>query len=196
MSIESIHNDLTIIILAGGKSSRMGKEKGFLRIGVDSFASKLIEVAKSVSSKVFISVAKANKELYSNFKMPLIEDELDDKGPLGGIVAALNEVKTPWFVVLSIDTPLVTKATIEGLWQQREKKEGVLYQVNGKAHPLVALYHIHTKELWQEALIMNKLKITSLVESFDLNVLELNIDRVKELKNINTPQEYKAEFTQ
>ena len=192
MSSAELHSDLTLIILAGGKSSRMGQDKGFLKLGDESFVKKLLEVAKRITPNILISVAKANEKSYKGFGFPLVVDEIEGKGPMAGITSALNNVKTQWFGLLTIDSPLVTKATLEELWCNRAGKEAVLYTGNHRIHPLVALYHSSTIEKWQEAMDENQLRVTALVESFDLKKIELAESRVKELKNINTPQEYQA----
>ncbi len=187
-----LHNDLTLIILAGGKSSRMGQDKGFLKLGAETFVKTLIEVAKGMTPNILISVAKANEESYRGFGIPMIVDEWNGKGPLGGITSAIRNVKTEWFGLLTVDSPFVTKATLEYLWSAKEYKEAVMYAENQRIHPLVALYHFSTIEKWQMALEKNQLKVTNLVESFDVMKIELPQNRLKELENINTPEEYRA----
>lgn len=192
MSAKEMHTDLTIIILAGGKSSRMGQDKGFLSLGVDSFAKSLVEVAKSITSNVFISVSIANSHRYTEFGVPLVVDEFEEKGPIGGITSVLKKVKTPWFGLVTIDTPFVTNTTFKDFWSNREGREAVMYSFNERIHPLVALYHSSTIEKWQNAMKEGRLKVTALVELFELKTIELPDNRVQELKNINTPQDYQA----
>ncbi|MGB0806993.1 MAG: molybdenum cofactor guanylyltransferase [Salibacteraceae bacterium] len=194
MNAKPPYHDLSVIILSGGRSKRMGQDKGLLKGKEIRFVDQAIMTARSVSSHIFVSVGAHNKLFYNNLSEKVIVDVKDDLGPLGGIVSVLNHVHTPWFLVLSVDAPFVSTSSIQELWDNKQKAEGIVFESKGRIHPLIGLYNLKTKSKWQAAMSNNKLKITQIVESFHLQKLEAENNHVSHLKNINTPLEYKMEF--
>lgn len=194
MGFQGANNDLTIIILSGGKSSRMGRDKGLLATFKGAFIEDLVQMASRITSNVIISVSKETKRKYEYLNLPLIVDELENVGPLGGICASIKKVKTNWFLLLAVDSPLVTRTIVKSLWRNREKFEAVVFGNTHQIHPLVGLYSISTKNQWLKALGQNRLKITDIINSFNLKVLNPNERQEKELNNINTPEQYAQVF--
>mgnify|MGYP000561625285 CR=1 FL=1 len=190
MRLTNTFSDLTIIILAGGKSTRMGRDKGFLNVGVDSFVKRILNVSQQLTSNIFISVNKTNQSNYQSLGVPLVVDEEPENGPIGGIVSSIKRLKTNWFLVLAVDSPLVTAISLNNLWMSKEGYEGVLYRSGHTIHPLVALYHKQTIPRWKNALSQGKLKITTLVETFHLLRIEVSGSNENAIQNINTPEEY------
>ncbi|UTW66544.1 molybdenum cofactor guanylyltransferase [bacterium SCSIO 12643] len=183
--------DVSIVILAGGKSSRMGEDKGLLNMHGRSFIDQLMHTLKSVSSQIWISVAKHNRVNYKKYASQLVIDEYVDLGPLGGITSVLDHIQTDWFYVISVDAPLVTEEVLKMLWNTKEGYEAVVFETEGKIHPLIALYHKSTKQTWRLALNENRLKITELVYQMKYKTVVANAEQTKQLRNINTPKDYK-----
>tara|TARA_R110002050_G_scaffold252628_1_gene390864 strand:+ start:19951 stop:20544 length:594 start_codon:yes stop_codon:yes gene_type:complete len=190
MTASATYHDLTCVILAGGQSSRMGSDKGLLTIENTSFSKQLINLAKTLTPNVMVSVGKHNEEMYQNIGVVTVLDKVADKGPMGGIVSVLPYIKTNWFLVISVDTPLVTSEMITDLWENKTNFDSVVYSTDNRIHPLVGLYHISTKNKWQMALEQNELKVTKMVNSFAINIVYPSPEVAQKLKNINTPKEY------
>lgn len=192
MADSSSYSELTVILLAGGKSSRMGIEKGFLVYEKSTFVDRLVEMALSMTPHVLLSVNAKNAEAYAYLDIPLVKDVIPDSGPLGGVVSAVNEVHTPWFFLVSIDAPKVSVSILNNLWVRRTGFEAVVYADQNRMHPLVGLYKTDTKTKWEEALRLNKLRIASIVAT--MHVLQIGIDSIimKAIQNVNTPQDFAA----
>ena len=189
MQDQTLYNEVTFVLLAGGKSTRMGSDKGKLVYNQTSFSDQLITIAKELTSKVLISVGKHNADSYSD--LIAIEDTHSEKGPIGGVVSVIPHIQTNWFFIVSVDTPLISKTLLHELWRNKEGYEAVVYNVSGRIHPLVGLYNTSTRNGWVNAFKLEKLKVTELVRSFNLKMIEASPDVVPLLKNINTPEEYK-----
>ena len=76
--------ETTLIILAGGKSSRMGFDKGLLKVKDKYIIQDLIDELSNNFTNTLIS---ANNKEYEMFKLPIISDKIKDIGPIGGIVS-------------------------------------------------------------------------------------------------------------
>jgi len=190
MNHSSTYQGLTMVLLAGGQSTRMGTDKGFLILNHSSFSNQLVQLGNIISNQVFVSVGSHNRELYKELDVVTVLDVKPEKGPMGGIISVLPLIKTKWFMVVSVDTPLVTKEIISELWGNKTGFEAVVFESKNRIHPLVGLYQTNSKAVWQKAFTENKLKVTTLVESLNVNKVAATKKTIEQLKNINTPKEY------
>jgi len=106
-------NEITAVILSGGRSSRMGGEdKGLVEFRTRPMISYVCDVIQDKVSKILIS-ANRNHGVYQAYG-EVVEDNLADfQGPLSGISAALNVCSTPYLFVLPCDSPLITSELID-----------------------------------------------------------------------------------
>src|SRR5215472_17903262 len=96
--------DVSVFILAGGRSSRMGRDKALLPFNDATLLEFMLEKARALTSRVFIV---GGRELYSGYG-EVIEDIIPGCGPLGGIHAALASSESNDNLILSVDIPFVT----------------------------------------------------------------------------------------
>ena len=109
--------ELTGIILAGGKSSRMGKDKGLCEFNGKALVAYAIETLKPLCGHLIIS-ANHFPEKYAQYGIPVISDEIKDIGPMGGIYTCLKQSSTQHNLILSCDTPFVGTILLKHLLQQ------------------------------------------------------------------------------
>ena len=109
------NSEITAVILAGGKSSRMNsKDKGLMNFRGQELIRHVLRVVEPRVSEVLIS-ANRNIELYENFGK-VIMDELEDfQGPLAGVSSALKVCFTRYLLVLPCDSPLIDEELIDNL---------------------------------------------------------------------------------
>jgi len=117
--------EITGIILAGGKSSRMGRDKGLCQFRGRKLVSYAIETLKPLCGRMLIS-ANNDFEDYSSFGLEVLSDEVKGIGPMGGILTCLKQSETEHNLVLSCDTPFVTTALFEFLLNNIEKRQVVV----------------------------------------------------------------------
>ena len=130
--------DITGIILAGGKSTRMGSDKGFLKFNGKSFIEYSIAALKPLVSQIIIV---SNNADYDIFNVKRVEDVIKEAGPLAGIYTGLKTSKTEFNLVLSCDVPLITKEILEMLIEAQDRQSDIIQIVSqGKSMPLIALY--------------------------------------------------------
>ena len=107
---------VSVAILAGGKSSRMGKNKALLTYEGKTFLERLIEEFSDFDEIIVSSRDENQYDLKdSGGKLRFISDENHDKGPLEGIRRALSETKNEFVFICAADMPFLTKAVYEYL---------------------------------------------------------------------------------
>ena len=96
--------EISMIILAGGASSRMGRDKSDLTIDGKTFLEMQIEKGEKLGiSDILLSGYHGENK----YKYPIIPDRFPGKGPLGGLEACFRKAKNPYCLVLGVDVPLV-----------------------------------------------------------------------------------------
>ena len=183
---------VTAFVLAGGKSSRMGSDKAFLRLGEETLLSRALKLAGAVASEVCI-VGDAKK--FAVFGQ-VVEDVYRERGPLGGIHAALSGSTTELNLMLAVDLPFVTQELLQYLLS-RALESGAMVTVprtGSGFQPLCAVYRRGFAEVAEQSLLEGKNKIDSLFARVETCVIEENeLLRAgfseQMFRNLNTPQE-------
>jgi len=158
---------VTGIILAGGKSSRMGMDKGLLELG----GRKLVEIAVTtlthVCSEIIIS---ANSPVYQQFGYPVVSDVHKDIGPMGGLYSALSASKTHLNIALSVDLPFVSKELLGYLLGQAEGYEAVVpVSATGFYEPLCAVYDRSLLPAFEKCIENREYKLQHFLEKVHVN---------------------------
>ncbi|MGQ9798573.1 MAG: molybdenum cofactor guanylyltransferase [Ignavibacterium sp.] len=133
-----MYNDITGVILSGGKSSRMGVNKSFLKLGNQTIIERIVDLMKSIFSEVIIITNTPDE--YKFLNLPLYEDIYKWKGPLAGIHSALVHSKTDKVFVISCDVPLMSREMIEYIINYKSDKPIVFCEAAGYHQPLVGIY--------------------------------------------------------
>lgn len=185
--------DTIVFVLAGGKSSRMGRHKAFLEIEGRTLLSRTIELARALSDQVRIV---GDSEKFSTFG-PVVEDIYPDRGPLGGIHAALSSSAAELNLMLAVDLPLLRAGLLQFLITQSRQAGAVVTvpRVGGGFQPLCALYRKAFLKPAEAALIEGKNKIDALFSQVATRVIEESeLERAgfsaQMFSNVNTPEEY------
>ncbi len=133
-------SQLTGIILSGGKSSRMGKEKGLVDFQGKPLISYAIQLLEPIVDSIVIG---ANNELnaYREFGYPIVEDEIKGIGPIGGIFSTLKYTKTQRNVIVSCDMPFLEAELLKFIYEKMQDFD-VLVASHGdnKVEPLCGIY--------------------------------------------------------
>jgi molybdopterin-guanine dinucleotide biosynthesis protein A len=189
---EGIELGATAFVLAGGKSSRMGSDKAFLRLGDETLLSQALKLTSAVVREVCI-VGDAKK--FAPFGR-VVEDVYRERGPLGGIHAALSGSTTDLNLMLAVDLPFVTHELLQYLLS-RALESGAMVTVprtGSGFQPLCAVYRRGFTEVAEQSLLEGKNKIDSLFARVGTCVVEEN-ELVRAgfsaemFRNLNTPED-------
>lgn len=182
--------NFTGIILAGGKSQRMGTDKGMLSLNGKSFISHVYEAMKPIFGDNIV-VVSSNTD-YDAYGYNRIEDLISDKGPVGGLYTALKQSKTKFNLVLSVDVPLVSTELLQWLIDNHDDSYLISQlKVNENTSPLVAVYDRALRTLLGEHLAGNQLKLSDVIDEVNTQTLAVPEKWNSQLQNINTQEDYK-----
>lgn len=111
-------DDITVVILAGGKGRRMGgKDKGLVTFKSSELIRHVIDAISQQTGKIIIN-ANRNLDQYRSFGYPVVEDTLSGfQGPLSGFLAAMSFVDTRYILTLPCDGPVVTDDYLTSMLQ-------------------------------------------------------------------------------
>lgn len=130
---------LSAVILAGGESSRMGRDKAWVQSDGRPLIQLAVEKVRGLGVReVFIS-GRAGTD-YAALKCPVLLDREPGFGPLGGIERGLQACTAPLLLVLAVDLPQMTAAFLEKLRRRCDRLTGVVPRQGEKVEPLAAIY--------------------------------------------------------
>lgn len=172
--------------MAGGKSSRMQRDKALLPFGgYNSLAQYQCEKHKALFSKVYIS-AKNNK---FDFELNLIADGYDESSPLVALVSIFESLEVDEVFILSVDSPLVDRETIEELYSRAENSSDVI--IAQSSHGLEPLCGIYRRTILQSAklfLVQNRHRLQTLLE--EVETQKVFFQASEKFINLNYPKDY------
>ena len=181
--------NITAIILAGGKSSRMKEEKGLVCFNSKKLIEYVIESAKKFTPHIIII---ASNPAYKQFGFSCLEDELKEKGPLGGIITGLIHSSTPKNLMLGCDMPFLSETLLSAIIQNIGDEDVLLTEHQGKAEPLCSVYDRNCITHIRLQIEQNQLKITDALERLKTRTISFDNEvwfKGNEFTNINSFEE-------
>ena len=185
--------NITVYILAGGKSSRMGTDKGLLLLSDKPMIQYVIDAVLPLTSS--ISIVSNNVE-YKRFGFPVISDLIEDKGPVGGIYTALSNSTTETNLILSCDSPFVSLKLIQNLIKRSSGVDVCIPSYKSRIHPLLGVYKKSNSKVFKSCLENDILKLKAVNQK--LNTLIVNVEALhdeREFTNLNTKTDLETSFS-
>jgi molybdenum cofactor guanylyltransferase len=193
--MDGIVPDAAVFILAGGKSTRMGRDKAFATLDGKTLLARALEVARLVTADVRI-VGDAAK--FGAFA-PVVEDVFRECGPLGGIHAALRPSGAELNLMLAVDLPFVSPELLEYLITRARNSAAMVTvaRTGGGWQPLCAVYRREFADVAEKALRQGRHKIDSLFDAPRTQAIEEDELKgrgfsAKMFRNLNTLEELSA----
>lgn len=181
------------LLLTGGKSSRMGRDKAALEYGGQSQADRAFALLEKVCERVFVSSRRDQTELPGRAGRPQIHDVVENVGPAGGILSAFKTHPDCAWLVLACDLPFLSESVLRDLVTRRRTDQlASAYRSgnDGLPEPLCAIYepgylpHLE-KFLAEDVRCPRKILIR-------LGVPLLELPDARALDNVNEPGEFEA----
>lgn len=175
------------VVLAGGKSSRMGENKALLPLGGIPMICRIANILEMRFSEVYISGAS---EDFSFLNMPVITDIYTEKGPIGGIFASLEFQQDDIFVC-PCDMPFISVQIVDFLINNYNKEQISVVSYKDKIYPTLGIYPFCFKEKIEKYIIEGDLKMQRVLKDLDAKIINIP-DSFSEdiLQNINTKEQY------
>lgn len=179
--------EVTAVILAGGKSSRMGRDKGLAEFNGKPLVQFAIDACRKLTSEIFISTGDTE---YSRFGFPLITDNFKERGPIGGIEAGLTATKTPGILVCPCDMPGISPNILKLILQKATVKNVVVAASGeGKIFPVLGYFSKTALPVIQNQIQKGDFKLMALLK--ELHADTVVVPDEEELLNVNCPEDLK-----
>ena len=180
-------NNITGIILAGGKSTRMGTDKGLLKIENKTFVACVIDAVKPLVDDIIIV---SDNPDYDQFGFKRIDDIIKEAGPVAGLYAGLKHSKTDDNLVLSCDVPMISTEVLGQLLKPEfYSYEVVQIQSKGKTMPLIARYKKDCLTTCYNLLMKGERRLRLAVSQFNTKSILIDEKHSDVVKNVNTKED-------
>lgn len=187
-----MNSTITGVILAGGKSSRMGTDKALLKLDGRPFVAHVASTLQAVFDKVILVASDALA--YGFLGLETFGDLYQECGPLGGIQSALVHADGADIFVSACDTPFITRELVRYVIEFHSTAAAKIPSLNQQLHPLFGLYTQNCFPVIVERLESRRLRVLDFVESIQAAVIPISHDLpfYKEhlFNNFNSPKDY------
>lgn len=174
--------DCTGIIFAGGKSSRMGMDKGLVLYKGKPMISYSIDLLSLYCSRILLS---ASIDVYDSLGLERVPDILDNIGPISGLLSCLRKSTTEINICLPCDVPEIPSDVIKYLLRiANENKGKCIIPLTPKAEPLIAVYPKQLTPVLESLISKREYKMTSIFEHFPVKYIPLGEFPLMSNKNI------------
>jgi molybdopterin-guanine dinucleotide biosynthesis protein A len=185
------------IILAGGQSRRMGRDKALIDYRGRPIIAHVIDTLRAVSDDV--AVVSNRPELYSPFGARVVADYDPPCGPLGGIAVGLQAALHPLAVVVACDMPFLNLALLRWLVELADGYDAVVPQAGAEFEPLHAVYRRECHDPIVQRIERGERRVISFFADVRLRIVLEAEWRVldpagRSLVNLNTPDDLEALF--
>ena len=197
--------NITAVLLAGGQSKRMGRDKAFLKYRGETFLRIILKEIQDYVDEIILSINKP-EDLYRdeikflNKPVKFVKDNDRFGGPLNAVVSCANEIETDSFFLLTCDTPLFKGELIPYFQSNIGNYDCIIPVINGKYQPINTIYKKYTLEVAKDT-YFNQRK-NSLFDWINrLNVKYVDEEEIKNIDkrlgsyfSVNNPKQYQKLF--
>lgn len=184
---------LGAIVLAGGRSSRMGAEKALLEWHGSTMVRRVTGILRRVAEPVVVVHAEG-QTLPDLPQVERVADARADRGPMEGIAAGMRAVqgRCEAVFVSATDVPMLHPDFVRGLAAALDEHDVALPVADGRDHPLEAVYRLSLLPRVEHLLAGGQLRAMALLDGPRVRRLEGDeLVEARSLHNLNTPQQYR-----
>jgi len=183
--------EISLLIIAGGKSSRLGQDKRFVEVGGENLLEKIL---KKSANEEFAEIFLCVEEIFSEIKIlaekyhaKILVDEIKNAGALSPISNGLQKISTNFAFVISIDQPFFEFEILKSI--RLEENFSIIPEVGGKFQMLSAIYHKSAGKIFLQEILSGRRKIFDAVKKIPHKFIKLNCE--EKFFNVNTPEDLK-----
>jgi molybdenum cofactor guanylyltransferase len=180
--------NISAVLLAGGESRRMGRDKATFSFHGKALWQIQLELLRSLEpTEIFVSARTDPAWRHTHVKF--VADDPPSRGPLSGIAASLVQMRTAHLLALAIDMPFMSENYLRYLCDKIEAGVGVLPKIGNRAEPLAAIYPREANADFQSALAGTDFSLQSLgdrlVDARKLQEISVTTEEKKLFLNVN-----------
>ena len=179
----------SLLLLAGGKSARMGTSKAELMFEGKTFLEHMLDKARALGlEKFYISGYLSSRE-----DVTTVWDHYVGRGPLGGLHACMKAIDTPYCLVLPVDAPKLPVEVLEALLrhhEQRSSEKVLIWEHGVRQEPLIAVYPTQMADTIEAMIRDHAAPVFRAIDSWGFEGFRMEME-AEQIININTPELYK-----
>lgn len=192
------------LILAGGKSRRIKRNKALIKLGDKPLLLHVVEKVLGSTYETVVVIGKNDEsDKYASFlpsKVAILKDTVKRKGPLVGILTGMQKMRSEYTVILPCDSPFIKREVIGHLFKKAQGADAAIPRwPNGNIEPLHAVYKISPSiSAAETALRKDELFIVDMIKRLN-KVVYVNTDELKNFDqelitffNINSQEDLKT----
>lgn len=175
--------DITGVVLAGGKSSRFGSNKALAILNEHSLLERALNRLKPFCRTSLLS---GNYPEYKDYACEQIYDIVPGLGPMGGIYSALKQSETSYVLFLTCDMPYITESLLKRLTENEPPADITVWkQKDGDMQLFPALYASSVLPLVEQHIYSRRLSIRSLLSEVNVCMLAIEANEEDAFLNVN-----------
>lgn len=178
----------TGIIIAGGKSSRIGQNKALLKLNSKTVIEIILNKIKPVFDEVII--ISNNPDDYSFLELIVYKDIYPGLGPLAGIHSGLTNSNSEINFIISCDLPLITTEAIDFIANYNSKKSAIMYKKDDRLQYLCAVYKQDCLPIVEQCLKTGRLKVKDFINKIDIEIVDAAWITEEIFFNLNTVEDF------
>lgn len=190
--VMKLRSDITGVILAGGRSSRMGQDKALLMYKDKPFIQHIAETLKQVFEKVIIISDDTGAYIFLN--IPIYEDIYKNCGPLSGIHSGFINSTTENIFITSCDVPFINSIAVQYILDHHSQSDATVFSIDQHIQPLFGVYNRSCFMKLENHLEQKQYSVLQFFNNIPTNVIQLKsslaIAFSENLKNVNNPEDY------
>ena len=190
------------VILAGGKSSRMGSDKALLDYEGKQFITQIAEELAWFGERIIARGNNSGFEGKIEREWTMIPDLYPDHGPIGGLHAALSVCESDALFVVTCDMPLIESDLVRELCEMMQETDSGEERVDaydvvisvgegGKIHPLCGVYRKSVLPVLEEQIVSGQNRVMAALKKLRVKYVTVDMPaKERQLVNVNTPEDY------
>jgi molybdopterin-guanine dinucleotide biosynthesis protein A len=182
------------LLLAGGESRRMGRDKATIEFGGQPLWERQLQVLRRLRPEnILVSARTAPDWLPATVQLLL--DDAPSRGPLSGLAKALGAIETTHLVVLAVDLPFMTAEELSRSLRLATERCGAVPIIEGRAEPLAAVYPAEAMADFRDALAGSDFSLQSVVRNLaaidKVKLWRVGKEDAQFYRNVNEPGDFK-----
>ncbi|MGV6857944.1 MAG: molybdenum cofactor guanylyltransferase MobA [bacterium] len=192
MTTSTSPDDITAVILAGGRGSRMGgQDKGWIKLDETPLIKHIVQAITPQVGSIIIS-ANRHLDRYATFGYPVVGDTLVGfQGPLAGVLAAMEQAHTPYILTLPCDAPGVPPSLASRLGAAAGGSHVAVAHDGQHLQAVYALIPVALAPDLRQYLHRGERKMRQWLSSRGMQLVDFS-DSAHAFRNINTPEDLAA----
>lgn len=185
-------SEISVAVMAGGKSSRMGQNKSFLLVDGQPMIERVLNQVSDLGNETILITNEPTT--YAHLNLPMFADLYPDHGPLAGIYTAVHQASSPHVLIVATDMPWLNRSLLTHMISLRTVADVIMPRWEKYPEPLHAIYGRTCLPAIQAQLEAKELKITRFLNQVSVRFVDreeiVQFDpNGRSFLNINTPEE-------